>query len=139
MGREVFVDTSGLYALADRKDAAHETATTWIRKFYKTKTQLVLTDYVLNETLTLASIRSGPHAALRVLDLVENSRFFRMVFLDPGHFESTKTYFRKYADQGYSFTDCTSFVVMKELRLTAALTADAHFAKAGFEVLLPTK
>jgi uncharacterized protein len=138
MAREVFVDTSGLYALADRKDLAHEAASKLIAKFYNTKTSLVLTDYVLDETLTLASVRSGPQAALKVLDLTETSRFFRMLFIDSERFNAAKFYFRKHADQGYSFTDCTSFVLMKELRLQAALTTDSHFHKAGFEALLQT-
>ena len=32
----------------------------------------------------------------------------------------------------FSFTDCTSFVVMRELRLREALTTDHHFAQMGF-------
>jgi len=46
-----------------------------------------------------------------------------------------KAYFRKHKDHGYSFTDCTSFVVMRELRLREALTADQHFVEAGFRGL----
>jgi len=33
-------------------------------------------------------------------------------------------------------TDCASFVVMTERRLTDALTADDHFRQAGFRPLL---
>ena len=36
----------------------------------------------------------------------------------------------------FSFTDCASFVVMKELRLRDALTTDKHFRIAGFNPLL---
>jgi predicted nucleic acid-binding protein len=36
----------------------------------------------------------------------------------------------------FSFTDCVSFVVMKELRLTDALATDNHFRIAGFDPLL---
>jgi len=37
-----------------------------------------------------------------------------------------------------SLADCTSFVVMREMEIHAALTTDQHFSQAGFEVLLPT-
>ena len=35
----------------------------------------------------------------------------------------------------FSFTDCTSFTVMGELRLRKALTLDHHFAQMSFEVV----
>ena len=35
-------------------------------------------------------------------------------------------------DKKFAFTDCTSFVVMKERRLRKALTRDRHFKQAGF-------
>jgi predicted nucleic acid-binding protein len=39
-------------------------------------------------------------------------------------------------DKEWSLTDCTSFVVMKERSLEAALTSDHHFAQAGFQTLM---
>ncbi|MDX1494112.1 MAG: hypothetical protein R3253_08645 [Longimicrobiales bacterium] len=47
-----------------------------------------------------------------------------------------KTLLRRYEDQALSFTDCTSFVVMRELALDGALTSDEHFRMAGFELVL---
>lgn len=136
MAREVFVDTSGIYALADRRDPAHRSARKCLEQFRKEKFVLLLTDYIVDEALTLALVRSGRPAALCILDLVEGSRFFRLVGIGGARFEAAKAYFRKHIDQGYSFTDCTSFVVMKEQRVSAALTTDRHFEKAGFEALL---
>ena len=40
----------------------------------------------------------------------------------------------KVLDKSYSFTDCTSFVVMRELGIREALTTDRHFVQAGFGI-----
>jgi predicted nucleic acid-binding protein len=39
-------------------------------------------------------------------------------------------------DKEWSLTDCVSFTVMRQLRITEALTGDCHFQQAGFRVLL---
>jgi len=44
-------------------------------------------------------------------------------------------FLRKYADQGVSVTDCTSFVLMRRHRIATAFTFDRHFARAGFRTI----
>lgn len=39
------------------------------------------------------------------------------------------------ADKAWSLTDCISFSVMTERRLSDALTADHHFEQAGFRAV----
>jgi predicted nucleic acid-binding protein len=39
-------------------------------------------------------------------------------------------------DKEWSLTDCTSFVVMTDRKITDALTADHHFEQIGFNALL---
>ena len=46
-----------------------------------------------------------------------------------------RCWFFEWNDRDFSFTDCTSVVVMKELRIKRALTTDRHFSQAGFESL----
>jgi predicted nucleic acid-binding protein len=133
---EVFVDTSGLYALVDRNDGHHAAAREVLGRLLNAGRQLVVTDYVVAETANLANARGGSRVAVRALDLVEQSAGIRIEWIGPIRFEATRSYFRKYADHAYSFTDCASFVVMRELRLREALTTDGHFAQAGFEALL---
>ncbi|MCC6124753.1 MAG: type II toxin-antitoxin system VapC family toxin [Pirellulales bacterium] len=40
------------------------------------------------------------------------------------------------SDKQWSLTDCISFRVMEDRRITQALTGDHHFEQAGFEALL---
>jgi predicted nucleic acid-binding protein len=96
----------------------------------------VTTDYVLDETLTLTKMRAGSQIALALLDRMEKSSALVVESVDSQRFDAAKQLFRKYADHGYSFTDCTSFAVMNELKLVAALTTDRHFSEAGFQKLL---
>lgn len=42
--------------------------------------------------------------------------------------------FEQYADQDLSYTDCTSFAVMRDLDLVRAFTGDHHFSVLGFSV-----
>ena len=135
---DAFVDTSGLYALVDRQDAHHGAAGKAVAAIVRRGRRLVVTDYVVAETVTLAKARGGAHVAIRALDLVEQSVGIRLEWIGVARFEMTKSFVRKHADHAYSFTDCSSFVVMRELRLSQALTTDHHFLEAGFEVLLPT-
>jgi predicted nucleic acid-binding protein len=44
--------------------------------------------------------------------------------------------FIKNIADSWSFTDCFSFILMRELRLREALSKDQHFRDAGFTPLL---
>jgi uncharacterized protein len=136
MATDLFVDTSGLYALADRRDPLRTRSQEQVRARVLAGSRLVLTDYILDEACTLAKVRAGSQAALALLRLVETSAGFRFEWVGSDRFDAAKAYFRKHADHGYSFTDCTSFIVMRELHLREALTSDHHFAEAGFRGLL---
>jgi hypothetical protein len=44
-----------------------------------------------------------------------------------------------YRDKDLSFTDCTSFAIMRELKLTTVITTNGHFSHVGFDVLPATR
>lgn len=136
--RDVFIDTSGLYAIVDRRDSRHVEARDAVGKLVREGRRLIVTDYVVSETVTLARARSGAHVAVRVLDLIEQSAGIRVEWIGPPRFDAVKAFVRRHTDHEYSFTDCASFVVMRDLRLTQALTTDRRFVEAGFETLLST-
>ena len=134
--REAFVDTSILYALVDKRDSHHPAARDSVGSLLRANRRLVTTDYIVAESVNLANARSGTHVARRILELFERSAGIRIEWIGSLRFEQAKVFFRKHADHQYSFTDCSSFVVMHELQLTDALTTDRHFQEAGFHVLI---
>lgn len=136
--RRVLGDSSFFFALVAKRDPAHRPAVTTYEKLLRAGARVVTTDYIVDETLTLTKARIDASTAIALLDRIERSEAIDLELLSGESFLASKQYFRKHSDHGYSFTDCTSFVVMNELEIRAALTTDRHFKEAGFEVLLPT-
>jgi predicted nucleic acid-binding protein len=136
MADDIFVDTSGFYALLIKKDERHAAADRVLRAARKRKQRFVTSDYVLDETATLLKARGHGHLLPAFFDKVLASQACRIEWTDPERFHVVQAFFLKHADQPWSFTDCVSFRVMKELRLRDALTKDRHFHEAGFVVLL---
>ena len=56
--------------------------------------------------------------------------------ITPERAENARALFFRYADKDFSYTDCTSFVVMQQLKLKQALTTDRHFKQIGFQIVL---
>jgi predicted nucleic acid-binding protein len=136
MGDAAFVDSSGWYALIDRRDDVHSLAASTVARLIRDGVRLTTTDYVIDESCTLARIRAGVGAARALLEVLDTTRALSVEWIGPDRFDAAKVLFRKQLDQGFSFTDCTSFVVMEQRRIRAALTTDAHFTTRGFEALL---
>lgn len=131
--KAVFVDTSGWMMLADEADPDHAAAKRFRDEWVEHGGVLVSTDYVMDETLTLIRTRLGLSAAEAWWRQVEDSPRVTWEWVDPTRADKARAWLFRWSDKDFSFTDCTSFVVMRERRLRVALTSDAHFAQAGFE------
>ena len=131
--RKLFVDTAGWTMLADESDRQHATACAFRDEWLDSAGVLVSSDFVMDETLTLMRVRLGLNAAERWWDQVEGSPRVHWEWIDPARAEKARHWFFRWRDKDFSFTDCSSFVVMKERRIKAALTNDRHFVQAGFQ------
>jgi len=133
--RALFIDTAGWMACADGADPAHARCCVARDGALEAGQTLVTTDFVVDETLTLLRLRLGLSAAQTWWQQVDRSSRLRWERIDSDRFEKARQLFFQYRDKDFSFTDCTSFVMMREVRLTHALTTDRHFRQMGFQVL----
>lgn len=133
--KPLFVDTAGWMACADAADPAHARSRAARDAALAAGQSLITTDFVIDETLTLIRFRLGLDAARAWWQQVEGSSRLRWERIDAARFEKAQGLFFQYQDKDFSFTDCTSFVVMRELRLTHAMTTDRHFRQVGFQLL----
>ncbi len=136
MATEVFIDTSGFYAMLVRGDDKHAAVQRVLREARRRKRRFLTTDYVLDETATLLKARGFLHLLAPFFERLDASRACRIEWTDSDRFQEVRALFLKHADQAWSFTDCLSFHVMTQLRLREALTKDSHFEHAGFTALL---
>lgn len=130
----MFADTAGWMACADAADPAHARLVAARDRWLERGGVLVTTDYVVDETLTLLRVRLGISAAEAWWRQVEDSARLRWEPITTERAAKARALFFRYRDKDFSFTDCTSFVVMRELRLKRALTTDRHFTLLGFEL-----
>lgn len=134
--QRVFVDTSGFYSLLVRDDSMHHRAQQILQRLRQSGRRACTTDYVFDETLTLLKARGLARLNRWLFELIDHSDALTLYFVGQERFQSSRAYFERHGDHGYSFTDCTSFVVMREVGATEALTKDQHFREAGFKALL---
>lgn len=128
----LFIDTAGWVACADAADLAHKPAAAARDRWLEEGGLLVTTDYIVDETLTLLRLRLSLAAAEAWWQLVNGSARLRWESITATRADKARSIFFRYRDKSFSFTDCTSFAVMRELKLREALTTDHHFAQMGF-------
>jgi uncharacterized protein len=130
----IFVDTGAWYASLVPTDPDHSRAVQWLAA---NRYPLLTTDYVIDETLTLLRVRGERKRALML-----GARFF-----DNGVAEIHKITtadlrlawktFEQFEDKNWSFTDCTSKVVIEQLNITEAFAFDHHFHQFGTVQVVP--
>jgi len=131
----LFVDTAGWMACADAANPSHKAARAGRDRWLEQEGHLLTTDYVVDETLTLLRIRLGLDAAEDWWHTVAASSRVRQETIHGERTERARGIFFRYRDKDFSFTDCTSFALMREMRLRQALTTDNHFRQAGFVII----
>ncbi len=129
----LFADTSFFVAYLSKRDEAH----TWAVEYMtQSPDQILTSEWVLAELGNFLAQGPGRRLFGRLVRALYDDSRFEIAGADNVPFlEAFQLYVRR-TDKGWSFTDCTSFQLMKARRIADALTTDKHFAEAGFRILL---
>ncbi len=136
MDCEIFIDTSGFYSILVSRDRMNGRAREFMAQAIEERRRFVTTDRVLDESATLLRARGFDRLTQSLFEAVEATLAIRVEWTTPERFRETQAFFLHHADKAWSFADCLSFVVMRELGLREALSTDKHFKQAGFTLLL---
>jgi uncharacterized protein len=129
----MLLDTSGFFALIDEDDSRHELA----RQLYEGASVRLTHSYILAELIPLAGARGLPRQlALGVSEQILNDTKIETIWVNKLLHARALELLDKRTDKAYSLCDAMSFILMRERRLTDALTTDKHFEQEGFVRLL---
>jgi len=81
--------------------------------------------------------RYGHQVAAQLGQMLWEGSRARIFYISKAEQREAWDFFRQYTDKDFSFTDCTSFVLMRRLGLTRAFTFDADFEQTGLFSRVP--
>ncbi len=132
--KSVFVDTSAFFALADQTDRLHHQALQYVQS---TDRLLVTSNVIVHETITLLRMRLGYEQALQFGIRLLGETTTPIIRMTQADEEKAWALFRQYPDKRFSFTDCTSFAIMKRLGIRTAFAFDDDFRQFGKWIVHP--
>ena len=136
IGGPVFLDTSGWLALVDGREANHPAALRLWKEIGRRGLPFVLTDWVIAESGNGLSRPPFRSSFLSLLDDFLSYPRIELVFITRELLDRATSLYAARPDKSWGLVDCASFVVMNDLGIRDSLTADHHFAQAGFRALL---
>jgi predicted nucleic acid-binding protein len=134
--RQLFLDTAYAIAISCPKDEYHNRALKLADQLETVDYRLITTRAVMLEIGNALSKNKYRKAAIELLESLEKDPNVEIMPVTEELYQRGFSLFRERHDKEWGITDCISFVVMKELGLSEALTADEDFTQAGFRALL---
>lgn len=114
----ILIDTGYLIALAIERDELHGRSIRWAAH---TREPLLLSEYVLWETINrLSAVADRPRAHI-LAERVMSDPVYEFVRATPAVFDAGMALHRARPDKDWSLTDCISFHLMGERRISRAL------------------
>ena len=132
MLEDIFVDSSGWIALADKGDSHHKEAASSYPSIFKNHKTLVTTNLVIAESYVVLLKELSHRAAVEFLERIKGSPRILKIYSNENIETEAEGILAKYVDQDFSYADAVSFVIMKSQKIRKAFSFDKHFVTAGF-------
>ena len=128
----LFIDTSAFYSFFDKSDKNHQR----ISQLINDRTETFITsNFIVDELVTLLRVRHFEVVQIEsYIEAILQEDICQLLRVSPETESKAWTMLKKYKDVTFSYTDCTSFILMKEHKIKKALSLDEHFVIAGFEL-----
>ena len=131
----IFIDTGAFIARYIERDQYHKTAVDYWNEISRRQLRCCTSNFVLDETFTLLGRMAGNNFAAERARNIYASLSLQILRPDASIEVRALAFFSKFSDKEISFTDCTSFALMRRERIKTAFTFDSHFSQAGFTVV----
>lgn len=129
------MDTSGWVALFVGNDANHKKAVSIFDGLRNSKALIHTSDYVIDETITTILVRGNHRQSVIAGNALFDSKIIKNIYVAPEYLESAWKLYQKYKDKEFSFTDVTSFVIIKDLNIKKVFSFDRDFQQVGIDTL----
>ena len=119
-----FVDSSAWYAAYVPSDARHRAVSHHLRS---ATSPFFTSDFIVDETITLMLARGERRRAVQFGKDVLITGIVRLELITVADLLQAYQVFTRFSDKEWSFTDCTSYVLMRRLSILEAVSLDQHF------------
>lgn len=131
----LFADTSFFVAYHNSKDENHGAAQSLVQGFEGFPILLVTTDYVFDEVMAVQLVRGNKLIAVQSGRAILEDPHIEILRIDEDLFNEAWEVFHGFQDKEWSFTDCTSYVLMKKLNIETGVSFDRHFRQFSIRVI----
>ncbi len=133
--RDIFIDTSAFIAMRVRDDLNHENAQNFLKTIKEKRLWLHTTNFILDEVYTYFC--KAHEIAVEMAELIMNNPLIVLHRVAVDDENNAWKILKDFDDKEFSYTDATSFAVMKRFGLKTVFAFDEHFNQYGRFIVVP--
>ena len=140
--RDLFVDTSGWGYHLVGKDPLHDEVERILQEAVKHRRKLITTNYVIHELvalLTLSRFHLPRPQVIEAINKIKRDVSVEVVYIERAIDDRAWALLEAHDNQEWSLVDASSIIIMKDFRMTEALSTDKCFPQEGLIKLLDAR